>query len=82
MWTGFCYLIQQPQIEQQKQGGEDIPTWLELNTQPLFASSANDPVTSSILARTGTETPFVTLYRDSAEWCFYCQKLWIELLYA
>ena len=72
---------------------DTAPSWQDLQArvnerktqhgQPLEADLENGPSTPhALIRRFGTTTddePRVLLYRDSAAWCPYCQKIWMQL---
>lgn len=70
---------------------DSAPSWeklahrvAELKTkfgQPLEPDLENGPCSPHALVRRfgTTEEPRVLLYRDSAAWCPYCQKIWLQL---
>ncbi len=55
-----------------------IPSWGELQAR-LTVIPTNRPSAAATTRLFGSDTPVVTLYRDSAAWCPYCQKVWIAL---
>jgi glutathione S-transferase len=57
-----------------------ISTWEQLEEQLGPITNDNDqPSARSTTRLFGKDKPVVTLYRDSAAWCPYCQKVWIAL---
>lgn len=59
----------------------NIPSWQELESK-LASKDRRVPTSSSSSSRlssTSKNTIHVTLYRDSAAWCPYCQKVWMAL---
>lgn len=63
---------------------DEIPTWQELEKRLPSKSKQSSTNTGPSAAATTrlfgrSDEPVVTLYRDSAAWCPYCQKVWIAL---
>ncbi|MEM7177995.1 MAG: glutathione S-transferase N-terminal domain-containing protein, partial [Pseudomonadota bacterium] len=56
------------------------PTWEELKRQlPNQSPSKDHPSSKDKMRLFGAKEPVIKLYRDSASWCPYCQKVWIAL---
>ena len=73
---------------------QTLPTWEELSSQSrstatgarilndetLRATGEGSPHTDAQIRLFGTNSePRVTLFRDTAAWCPYCQKVWLLL---